>query len=251
MDKTYRLEDHFCPACLDAHHSDCDGKNWWCTCFCIADHVDVVRARQALRLPAMRMPMSPEGEAMSTIAPAVIALQHTLDQARPGRRVNNPDGTRASAEHHKQNPNSDHEPDADHMVTAVDVHDSTVLDDGDLYESIKAAGSRNPVKYAINNGRIWSPERGEHAYHGPNAHADHCHVSVTQAGKRNTGDWFLPGITTPTQEDDVTKDELRQELQAELAKLYGEPVDNDKTHVSMADLNAKINKILAHLGITP
>jgi hypothetical protein len=40
MDQTYRLEDHFCPGCLNARHDLCDGGNWWCTCWCIKDHAD-------------------------------------------------------------------------------------------------------------------------------------------------------------------------------------------------------------------
>lgn len=52
MDDTYRLEDYFCPACLSGHPPDspCDGLNYWCTCLCVADHEDVVKARRALRL---------------------------------------------------------------------------------------------------------------------------------------------------------------------------------------------------------
>lgn len=37
MDSTYRLEDYFCPGCLNARHDLCDGEGWWCECWCIAE----------------------------------------------------------------------------------------------------------------------------------------------------------------------------------------------------------------------
>lgn len=189
-----------------------------------------------------------------TTAPAIKALQRTLDQARPGRRDRYPDGTIGDADHSARD--SDHNPDVDRMVCAVDVHDSDQLDDGDLYASIKMAGARNPVKYAINAGRIWSPDRGERRYTGINAHADHCHISVTQAGKRQPADWWLPGITdrVKAQSPDpepleefvmASKDEVRALLDEQTDTLTGgvrrrdpegKAIDPDKEHVSIADV---------------
>ena len=127
------------------------------------------------------------------VAPAILGLQRTLDIARPGRRLRNPDGTVGDLAHMRRGwPVTDHAPDPSGLVCAVDVHDSDALDDGSLYEALKAAGTRNPIKYAINAGRIWSPERGERAYTGISPHHDHCHVSVTQEGKWLTGDPEAP-----------------------------------------------------------
>jgi hypothetical protein len=185
---------------------------------------------------------------VTTVAPAVIALQHTLDKARPGRRDRYPDGTIGDAAHAARGwPGSDHNPDPDGLATAVDVHDSDQLDDGSLYDSLKAAGALNPVKYAINNGRIWSPERGEHVYTGPSPHPDHCHVSVTQAGKRRTGDWFLPGITTDT-EDDMTAAqaamlaEVHKMLKALVAPRRPDKVDVDPGAISLGDVITAVEK---------
>lgn len=149
-------------------------------------------------------------------APAILALQQTLDAARPGRRARHSDGVIGDPAHSTRK--SDHNPDSDRMVCAVDVHDSDELDDGSLYAAIKAAGPLNPVKYAINGGRIWSPERGERRYTGVNPHPDHCHVSVTQAGKRRRTPWVLPGITDhqplttppPPVEDEMTADDWKR-----------------------------------------
>lgn len=174
------------------------------------------------------------------VAPAVVALQRTLDKARPGRRDQYPDGTIGDEAHAARL--TDHNPDADNMVCAVDVHDSLVLDDGFLYASIKAAGALNPVKYAINNGRIWSPDRGEHAYDGPSAHRDHCHVSVTQAGKRRTGDWFLPGITTTERDEDMTPEQdarlkkIEKYLRDLVAPRRPDHVDRDPNAVDLGDV---------------
>lgn len=177
---------------------------------------------------------------MYTVAPAVVALQLTLDLARPGRRDVWPDGTIGDAAHAARE--SDHNPDDDDQVCAVDVHDSDELDDGELYESLKRAGSANPVKYAINAGRIWSPARGEHAYTGSNAHKDHCHVSVTQAGKNRTAPWYLPGITTREDDGDMTPEqdrkltEVHKMLKALTAPRLPGGKDRDPHHVDLADV---------------
>lgn len=180
-----------------------------------------------------------------TAAPAIVALQHTLDVARPGRRARYPDGTIGDAQHAARD--SDHNPDADGLVCAVDVHDSDELDDGSLYAALKAAGDRNPVKYAINNGRIWSPARGEHAYSGPSPHRDHCHVSVTQAGKRRTAAWVLPGITTTT-EDDMTPaqakmlEQVHAMLKALVAPRRPDKLDTAPDAISLGDLLTKLEQ---------
>ena len=163
-------------------------------------------------------------------APAIVALQETLDEARPGRRDGRPDGVIGDADHSARK--SDHNPDRDRLVCAVDVRTGPLLDDGELYDAIKAAGNLNPVKYAINNGRIWSPGRGEHRYRGENAHADHCHVSVTQAGKNRTAPWHLPGITDgdamPLSPADQAT--VRKIVREEVTKAVALVLRGDKTH---------------------
>lgn len=59
MAEEYRLEDHFCPACLDARHPSCDPLNWWCTCDCGLDGIAIVRRR---RLPVQRPPLFQRSE---------------------------------------------------------------------------------------------------------------------------------------------------------------------------------------------
>jgi hypothetical protein len=184
------------------------------------------------------------------VAPAVRTLQGQLDRARPGRREVFPDGTIGDANHAAKGwPGSDHNPDGDDDVTAVDVHDSEQLDDGELYESLKEAGGRNPqLKYAINNGRIYSPSRGEREYNGLNAHADHCHVSVTQEHKLDTRAWFLPGITDDQEDDDVTPQDramlvrIEKKLDALAAKRRPDHKDVDPEKISLGDILTAVQK---------
>lgn len=175
---------------------------------------------------------------MGRPAPAIVALQSTLNLARPGRTL--PDWVAGDADH--QTRQSDHNEDDDGLYCAVDVRDGDALDDGLLYQAVKAGGTRNPVKYAINNGRIWSPERGEHDYYGENAHETHCHISVTQAGKYQTGQWYLPGITVDREDNDMTSAqaaqlaEVHRMLKALVRPRRTDKADHDPTHVDLGDI---------------
>jgi hypothetical protein len=72
---------------------------------------------------------------------------------------------------HGSVPNSDHP-----KGRAIDIMSSGALGSSIANDFISQAGSRG-VTYVIFNHQIWTPSQGWHAYHGPNPHTDHVHVS--------------------------------------------------------------------------
>jgi hypothetical protein len=126
------------------------------------------------------------------VAPAIRQLQQQLDAAFPERLK--PDGTIGDAAHSART--SDHNPDQDRIVCAVDVKRlSDEIDSDSLARALVA--SRDPrIKYVISRGRMWSsyptrnhPAWAERSYSGPNPHNDHGHLSVTQDGKNSSSQW--------------------------------------------------------------
>lgn len=122
------------------------------------------------------------------------------------RRSKITDGTVSSSWHKKQNPNSDHDPNRDGVVTAIDI-----TDDGDIGERLwqHILTHRDPrVKYAIFDRRMvrsyskpgipaWTPT----TYHGKNPHTTHIHISVS--ANRTLYDSTSPwGIDAVSEEDD-------------------------------------------------
>lgn len=78
-----------------------------------------------------------------------------------------------SAEHLKQNPNSDH-----NTGDAIDLQTNGVRED--IANDIISNAKKHNVKYVIHNGKIWSSERaneGWRKYNGKNPHKGHIHVS--------------------------------------------------------------------------
>lgn len=139
------------------------------------------------------------------LAPALVVFTHQLRQVAPGARVD----TIGDADHSSRT--SDHNPDRDRLVCALDVFDSGALDDGVLARELTDPEHRADwprISYVINARRIWSPARaaeGWRPYDGPNPHDTHCHLSVTQAGKRHTRPWSaLAALAAPHREDDDT-----------------------------------------------
>jgi len=86
--------------------------------------------------------------------------------------------------HQKQNPNSDH-----NTGLAVDLTHDPVngIDCVDIYNRLKSDGR---VKYLIFQGKIWSKERGNREYTGPNPHNKHLHISIKETCGDDTSPWF-------------------------------------------------------------
>jgi hypothetical protein len=115
--------------------------------------------------------------------PAAIAVLRQATALCPLRKKAS-DGLLPSAAHVKQNPNSDH-----NSGFAVDLtHDKLGgIDCFDLFQKLR----KDPrVKYLIFSGRIWSVEKGEHEYTGPNKHPHHIHISIKEDCGNDTSPWF-------------------------------------------------------------
>ena len=115
--------------------------------------------------------------------PAAIAVLRQATALCPHRKKAS-DGLLPSAAHVKQNPNSDH-----NSGYAVDLtHDK--LGGIDCFELFQKLRKDPRVKYLIFSGRIWSAEKGEHEYTGPNKHPHHIHISIKEGCGNDTSPWF-------------------------------------------------------------
>lgn len=131
-----------------------------------------------------------------TLAPALEALRTQVNDLWPNRDKSI-DGSIGDEAH--RNRVSDHNPDADDVVTAIDItdDDSVGADMRQLAEVLRV--SRDPrIKYVIHEGQLFSsyptssyPAWTWRPYSGTNGHFSHLHISVTQAGKWQSHDWNL------------------------------------------------------------
>lgn len=115
--------------------------------------------------------------------PAAIAVLRQATALRPKRNKAS-DGLLPSLAHQKQNPDSDH-----NTGFAADItHDkASGIDCFELFQLLR----KDPrVKYLIFSGRIWSVEKGEHAYTGSNKHLHHIHISIKENCGDDTSPWF-------------------------------------------------------------
>ena len=115
--------------------------------------------------------------------PAAIAVLRQATALCPHRKKES-DGLLPSAAHVKQNPNSDHN--SGHGVDIT--HDK--LGGIDCFELFQKLRKDPRVKYLIFSGRIWSAEKGEHVYTGPNQHKHHLHISIKEGCGNDTSPWF-------------------------------------------------------------
>ena len=115
--------------------------------------------------------------------PAAIAVLRQATALCPHRKKAS-DGLLPSPAHVKQNPDSDHN--SGHGVDIT--HDKLGgIDCFDLFQKLR----KDPrVKYLIFSGRIWSAEKGEREYTGPNQHKHHLHISIKEGCGNDTSPWF-------------------------------------------------------------
>ena len=115
--------------------------------------------------------------------PAAIAVLRQATALFPKRKKAS-DGLLPSAAHVHQNPNSDH-----NSGFAVDVtHDPK--DGIDCSFAFIKLQQDERVKYLIFNGKIWSKEKGNRDYTGPNKHEKHLHISIKEECGQDTSPWF-------------------------------------------------------------
>lgn len=116
-------------------------------------------------------------------APAAKAVLRQATALKPKRKKAS-DGLLPSAAHVKQNPNSDH-----NSGYAVDVtHDPVFGIDCAVAFTELQADPR--VKYLIFAGKIWSKDKGNRDYTGPNKHNKHLHISIKENCGDDTSPWF-------------------------------------------------------------
>ena len=115
--------------------------------------------------------------------PAAIAVLRQATALCPHRKKVS-DGLLPSKAHVAQNPNSDHN--SGHAVDLT--HDK--LGGIDCFVLFQKLRQDPRVKYLIFSGRIWSAEKGEHEYTGPNKHNHHLHISIKEGCGNDTSPWF-------------------------------------------------------------
>jgi hypothetical protein len=122
--------------------------------------------------------------------PAAIAVLRQATALWPKRKKAS-DGLLPSSAHIKQSPNSDH-----NTGLAVDLTDDPAngVDCKDIYIKLQ---NDNRVKYLIFKGKIWSREKGEHAYKGGNPHNKHLHISIKTEYAKDDSNWFSWMGTVP------------------------------------------------------
>ena len=114
---------------------------------------------------------------------AAISVLRQATALRPNRNKAS-DGLLPSAAHIKQNPDSDH-----NTGYAVDItHDPVFGINGS--EVFKYLKYDKRVKYLIFKGKIWTPQKGDHKYTGPNQHNHHVHISIKDECGSDTSPWF-------------------------------------------------------------
>jgi len=124
-------------------------------------------------------------------APSAIAALRQATALKPKRKKAS-DGLLPSKAHVHQNPNSDH-----NSGYAVDVTHDPVFGIDCAFAFIKLQADPR-VKYLIFAGKIWSKEKGERDYTGPNKHNKHLHISIKETCGDDTSPWFpwLGEVTT-------------------------------------------------------
>lgn len=122
------------------------------------------------------------------LAKGLIKLREQVNERWP-QRSKISDGSIGNAEHAARA--SDHNPDTHGIVHAIDItHDPEHGADGGLLAQALTTDSR--LKYVIFAGRIYKARTGQwEAYHGPNLHDHHVHVSITDAGADDEHAWTL------------------------------------------------------------
>jgi hypothetical protein len=116
-------------------------------------------------------------------SPAAIAVLRQATALKPKRKKES-DGLLPSAAHIKQNPDSDH-----NSGFAVDVTHDPAFGIDCAFTYIKLQSDAR-VKYLIFNGKIWSAEKGNRDYTGPNKHPHHLHISIKETCGNDTSPWF-------------------------------------------------------------
>ena len=135
------------------------------------------------------------------LSKSAIQLREQIDDAFPGRDRTS-DGWIGDTRHAARK--SDHNPDAQGWVRAIDVDRDLAGKNGkpdlmpDLADQIRLAGKSGDkrIAYIIFNGKIASPRKAWRwrPYDGINKHNHHAHISFTQKGDEDGSFFNIPMI---------------------------------------------------------
>jgi peptidoglycan hydrolase-like protein with peptidoglycan-binding domain len=131
------------------------------------------------------------------LAKSLETLRAQINTRYP-RRDRKSDGTIGDAAHSSRT--SDHNPDSKGRVCAFDITRDEA-NGPDLAKMIPLLLADKRTKYVIYDKRIYNPSINGGAarpYNGANAHKQHLHLSVNQAGADDTASWILPGAPLAT-----------------------------------------------------
>jgi hypothetical protein len=177
------------------------------------------------------------------LAKSLQTLQGEVNTEYPSRPTKS-DGTIGDPAHAARK--SDHNPNAASVVTAWDITAAPFCD-----RLATALIKDKRTKYVIWDRRIWAADRaseGWRPYEGDDPHTNHIHLSVSSVGKLydDPSPWNVfkkePVLATLDNDDLVAIEGIVKKY---VKQLFGETPDADKFHVSLNDLNAKLDKILA------
>ena len=127
-------------------------------------------------------------------------LREQIDDAFPDRDRRS-DGSVASPGHKAHSPKSDHNPDAQGWVRALDIDANLASDKSaafDLADQLRLlARSDKRVSYLIFNGKIasWRGNYKWRKYDGINPHKTHIHISFTKLGDNDRSMFRIPLLT--------------------------------------------------------
>ena len=126
------------------------------------------------------------------LALSLAVLRDQINAKYPGR-FRASDGTIGDERHRKLGDKSDHNPDSENRVCAIDITDDKEKGpDGEILSAQLTLDSR--TKYVIWNKMIWKARTLKwEAYRGA-PHDHHVHVSVKQENADDTGKWQLNSV---------------------------------------------------------
>jgi hypothetical protein len=129
---------------------------------------------------------------------AGVQLRDQVDTWFPDRSIKSPEGWLGDSRHSARK--SDHNPDANGWVRAVDINSRLESSDSlapYLADQIRIAGkSDKRLSYVIHNGRICSKILNWkwRKYSGVNSHKRHIHISFTKLGDTDARPFDIPLI---------------------------------------------------------
>jgi hypothetical protein len=137
------------------------------------------------------------------LAKSLIAMEAEADRLAPNRNRAS-DGSIGDQSHQARQ--SDHNPDGDKTVDALDLTHSPERGWDTHARARQVArnvvnGIERRIKYIISLGEIFSKKGGRWAwrpYTGPNKHVTHAHYSVEDAYQDDTSPWFASVVPFPT-----------------------------------------------------